>query len=254
MIQNATCILQLHQIQAQCLHLQLIACDVVLQRHALLVLLAYVVNEFLGECNVAFKYLLAMGNLLQVEILTQCHKTLVLLVQSHSKCGLLYTQFCHFYACINGASGIDSLLGVHHKLITKVGRRQVLPVAKVTIRHQRVANIAGAELGVHVGQSITLSSLYALLGSSHCGATGLNTLVVFANQLKQLVDIHLSDGLSLSRYCCGECYRQHHKNLLFHTFLDFGCNDGANRTQSSLLELLRCSPSSQIFCKGTAIF
>ena len=30
-----------------------------------------------------------------------------------------------------------------------------------------------------------------------------------------------------------------------------GCKDGANRMQSSSLELLRCSPFSQIACKGT---
>ena len=110
MIQDATLILQFLQIQAQCLHLQLITCHIVFQRHTLLVFCLDVVDQTLRQVNILPHYLLTIFEFEDFQILSQSQEPLLLASLLLTNLSLLRLE------CSQCNTTIDSSTCIHHLL------------------------------------------------------------------------------------------------------------------------------------------
>ena len=110
MIQDTTLILQFLQIQTQRLHLQLIACHIVLQCHTLFVLCLDVVDQTLCQVNILPHYLLTVFELEDFQKLSQSQEPLLLASLLFTNLSLLMLK------CSQCNTSIDSSTCIHYLL------------------------------------------------------------------------------------------------------------------------------------------
>ena len=176
MIQDALLVLQTSQTQLQRLHLQFIARHIVLQCHALLLLGMYIVYESTGQRDILLVHLHAVLNLIQVEILSQSHKTLSVQCGALSRYRHIALQLSHTYSSIHSTTGIHHLLCLKRKRVAEVGRREALCIRKVTIHHHHVAVICCRQRGIYIRQSLSASRLYTFLSKIYACLRFLKSL------------------------------------------------------------------------------
>lgn len=197
-VEYAAAVVQLGKTQTEPLHLQFVSGDVVLERHALLLLLGNVVDELLGERDVVLYHPLAVCGLHQVQILAQSDEALVLQIESQLGPSLVGTQLCQTDACIDGSAGIDGLAGIYHQLVAEVGRMEAMHMGKVAVGEHCIADIAGRDLGSHIGQTLAAGCPDTLVGSCHSSLARADGAVVLVYQSKHVSDGHPVLILSMS--------------------------------------------------------
>ena len=104
------------------MHLQLIAGNVILKRHAFTLFRLNISNELSGEFDVFLVYLDTIVYLAKLQILAQRHEAFLLSGKLHSHLGLLLAQFGKAYACLYGSSCINHLLGINGKIFIGQGQ------------------------------------------------------------------------------------------------------------------------------------
>ena len=139
MIQDATLILQFLQIQAQRLHLQLITCHIVFQRHTLLVFCLDVVNQTLRQVNILPHYLLTIFELEDFQILSQSQEPLLLAALLFTNLSLLMLKCSQCNTSIDSSTCIHHLLCFQRQRVTPAWSCKAVSICEITIHHDHIA-------------------------------------------------------------------------------------------------------------------
>ena len=142
MVQDAPVVSECRQTEFEAFHLEFVSGDVVLQRHAVRLLLLDVVDELAGQLDVLFIHLDTVVYLIEVEILTECDEANLLTGEFHAYFCLLLSEFGEFDACIDGSTGVNHLLSLEGEVVAEMWGFQTMNVAEVAVGNQRIADIA----------------------------------------------------------------------------------------------------------------
>ena len=157
MVQDASVVPECRKTELEAFHLEFVSGDVVLQRHAVRLLLLDVSDELAGQLDVLFIHLDTVVYLVKVEILTEGDEANLLSGKFHAYFCLLLTEFGEFDACVDGSTGVNYLLCLEGEVVAEMWGFQTMNVAEVAVGNQRIADVTEREGSIKVGQFLAFS-------------------------------------------------------------------------------------------------
>ena len=164
MVQDAPVVSERRQTEFEAFHLEFVSGDIVLQRHALCLLLLDIFDELTGQFDVLLIYLDAVVYLVKVEILTEGDEANLLSGKFHAYLCLLLSEFGELDACIDGSTGINHLLCLEGEVVAEMWGLQTMNVAEVAVGNQRIADVTEREGSIKVGQFLAFGRFDAEMG------------------------------------------------------------------------------------------
>ena len=157
MVKDASVVSERRKTELETFHLEFVSGDVVLQCHAVRLLLLDVVDELASQFDVLLINLDTVVYLVKVEILTEGDEANLLSGKFHAYFCLLLSEFGEFDACVDGSTGVNHLLCLEGEVVAEMWGFQTMNVAEVAVGNQRIADVTEREGSIKVGQFLAFS-------------------------------------------------------------------------------------------------